>query len=60
MQLSKNQSSVIYNGVLEAFRHIKTNEGWLGFYKGFGTNLLRACVGSIVLVCYDELKSNLN
>lgn len=48
--------SLIKQGIVDATRRIFAEEGWQGFYRGMGTNLLRvtpAC--AITFTTYEML-----
>lgn len=52
--------SVTYTGVASAAASIAKHDGLLGFYRGFGTNLIRTVPASaITLLSYEWLKDEL-
>lgn len=50
----------LYNGTIDAFVKIYSNEGPGAFFKGAFSNVLRGVGGALVLIMYDELKEMLN
>jgi solute carrier family 25 (adenine nucleotide translocator) protein 4/5/6/31 len=45
-----------YKNSLDCIKKISLEEKFLGFYKGFGANILRTMGSSLVLVLYDEIQ----
>jgi solute carrier family 25 (adenine nucleotide translocator) protein 4/5/6/31 len=45
-----------YNGAWDCSIKVYQQENIKGFYKGFGTNAIRTCGSSVVLVLYDEFQ----
>jgi len=50
----------LYNGIVDAFVKIYSNEGAGAFFKGAFSNVLRGVGGALVLIMYDEIKAALN
>ena len=50
----------LYNGTLDAFVKIYSQEGAGAFFKGAFSNVLRGVGGALVLIMYDEIKAALN
>lgn len=46
----------MYNGTIDCWKKIASQEGPSAFFKGAGSNVLRGTGGAVVLVMYDELK----
>lgn len=51
-----NKNIIVYKNSFDCIKQIKVNEGFKGFYKGFGANVLKTMGSSIILVLYDELQ----
>jgi solute carrier family 25 folate transporter 32 len=50
-----------YDGVLHAVKVIRHEEGWLAFYNGMSTNLLRTVPASaLTILTYEILVRRLN
>ena len=47
----------LYNGTLDAFVKIYSQEGAGAFFKGAFSNVLRGVGGALVLIMYDEIKA---
>lgn len=45
-----------YKNSGDCFRKMMVEENLIGFYKGFGANIVRTSGGSLVLVLYDEIQ----
>lgn len=53
LQSGKSESTKNYISSYDCAVKIKQQEGMLGFYKGFGANILRGSGAALVLVLYD-------
>ncbi|KAL4440313.1 hypothetical protein ABPG75_003314 [Micractinium tetrahymenae] len=49
-----------YNGTIDCWRKVASQEGMGAFFKGAWSNVLRGAGGAFVLVLYDEIKKFLN
>lgn len=56
LQSGKKGASIQYTGTIDCFGKIMAQEGFNGFFKGAGANVLRGMGASLVLVLYDELQ----
>jgi solute carrier family 25 (adenine nucleotide translocator) protein 4/5/6/31 len=56
IMLQSGQAVKQYDNAIDCIRKMYRQESFIGFYKGFGTNILRTSGGSMVLVLYDELQ----
>jgi len=52
--MQSGRGEILYNGTMDCFSKIFKKEGFKGFFKGAGANVLRGVGGSLVLVLYDE------
>lgn len=57
MQSGRPKHEQAYNGTLDCWRKIGSQEGPRAFFKGAFSNVLRGTGGALVLVFYDELKN---
>lgn len=56
-RLQQRQSQELYKGFVDCFRRVWQNEGWRGFYRGFGANLLRVAPQSaLTLSAYEATR----
>ena len=59
LQAGKHIEKQNYVSSIDCSKKILLEEGYLGFYKGFGANIFRALGPSIVLVLYDKVHEKL-
>lgn len=59
LQSGKDIDSIDYSSSLDCARKMRLEEGLLGFYKGFGANIIRGSGPALVLVLYDYIKEHL-
>jgi len=57
LMMQSGRSEKLYNGTLDCFRKIYTNEGGKAFFKGALSNIFRGAGASLVLVMYDEMQA---
>jgi solute carrier family 25 (adenine nucleotide translocator) protein 4/5/6/31 len=60
LMMQSGRKEHIYNGSLDCFNKILTNEGFNGFFKGNLSNIWRSVGSSLVLVLYDEIQKVFN
>jgi solute carrier family 25 (adenine nucleotide translocator) protein 4/5/6/31 len=60
IETGKNESEKKYKNAIDCIKKMFKQEKVLGFYKGFGTNAIKTCGSSIILVLYDEFQKILN
>ena len=58
MQSGRRREDVMYTGIMDCWKKLYKNEGVIGFYRGFLINILRGIGGPVLLVSYDQLRSN--
>ena len=56
MEAGKSDNERLYRNSLDCFRKILREEGYRGFYRGLGVNLVRSIGAALVLISYDEFK----
>ena len=56
MEAGKSDNERLYRNSMDCFRKILREEGYRGFYRGLGVNLVRSVGAALVLVSYDEFK----
>ncbi|KAL2913377.1 hypothetical protein HK105_207122 [Polyrhizophydium stewartii] len=57
-EAAASSSAIKYRGLVQSVKVIMTEEGWKGFYKGFGTSLFRTVPASaLTLLTYEILSS---
>ena len=59
MMLQSGESVPIYKNSIDCAKKIMREEHFKGFYKGWGTNAIKMCGSSIILVLYDEFQKAL-
>lgn len=60
MTSGKTGKDKLYDGTMDCFRKIYSQEGGAAFFKGCLSNVLRGTGGALVLVFYDYLQDFLN
>ena len=60
MEAGKTQQERMYHNSMHCFQKIASEEGYKGFYRGLGVNLVRSVGAALVLVSYDEFKRMLS
>jgi solute carrier family 25 uncoupling protein 8/9 len=49
-----------YDGIVDAFKKIGSQQGFFGFYQGLGPNILRNCtINAAELASYDHIKTTI-
>ena len=56
MEAGRADNERMYRNSMECFRKILRDEGYRGFFRGLGVNLVRSVGAALVLVSYDEFK----
>ena len=56
MQSGKAKIDIQFTNTIECIHYIRKNEGFKGFFKGVGPNMVRSVGGAVLLVSYDEIK----
>lgn len=56
MMLQSGEAVPLYRNSIDCSIKILREEKFLGFYKGWGTNAIKMCGSSIILVLYDEFQ----
>jgi len=59
LQSGKKEDSKHYSTSYDCAVKIKSQEGLVGFYKGFGANIIRGSGAALVLVLYDYIQESL-
>ena len=57
VQSTTKEGEFIYSSGWHCFKKIIRQEGWRGFFTGFGANLVRGFGGALLLVGYDEVQA---
>jgi solute carrier family 25 (adenine nucleotide translocator) protein 4/5/6/31 len=60
LMLQSAKREVQYTGAVDCIRKVWQQEGYLGFFRGNFTNILRGVGSSLCLVLYDEIKTHTN
>lgn len=60
MEAGKTQQERMYHGAMHCCSRIASEEGFRGFYRGLGVNLVRSVSAALVLISYDEFKRMLS
>jgi solute carrier family 25 (adenine nucleotide translocator) protein 4/5/6/31 len=56
IMLQSGEKVPIYKNSMDCAKIMMKEERFLGFYKGWGTNAIKMCGSSIILVLYDEFQ----
>jgi solute carrier family 25 (adenine nucleotide translocator) protein 4/5/6/31 len=57
MMMQSGEMEQVYKNTIDCATKIFQEEKFMGYYKGWGTNSIRTCGSSVVLVLYDEFQS---